>query len=251
MLLLKKSKVSMMERLQFNKLADGFTIYFKEYLLFEHKQNDPCFKLGKGTARYKEHHGHFKIKEKELTEIPLQNFELISDEKDKLEIDFKNSEYERLKLIILVENDNITLKFDCSNPDFNRFWMKIRATPNEAIYGLGEQFSEVNFRGKEVPLWVEEQGVGRGDPPITGDWYTTYHPQPTFVSSENYFCHCESSSYARFDFTNKNFHELYIWSVPEEIIIGKYESTLKTVSNLSKLLGLQPKLYSGSLSARW
>ena len=79
-----------MDKLKFNKLEDGFTIYFKNYLFFEHKQNDPCLKLGKGTARYKEHHGHFKIKEKELTEIPLQNFELISRENDKLELDFKN-----------------------------------------------------------------------------------------------------------------------------------------------------------------
>jgi alpha-glucosidase len=240
-----------MQRLKFNKLADGFTIYFKEYLFLEHNQKDPCFKLGMGTARYKEHHGHFKIRERELTEIPLQNFELISYKEDELEIDFKNSEEEKLKVIILVEDNNFTLKFECSNPDINRFWMKIQATEDEGIYGLGEQFSEVNFRGKDVPLWVEEQGVGRGDPPITGDWYTTYHPQPTFVSSENYFCHCECTSYARFNFTANHSHELYIWSVPEEITIGKYESTLETVGNLTKLLGIQPVLPDWAYDGVW
>jgi len=231
-----------MLKLKLNKLADGFTIYFKDYPFLKHNQNAPCFKIGKGKAKYKLHHGEFKIREKEVTEIPLQRFEILSDGPDELELEFKNSEEEKLRVMILIEDDQFRLKFDCSDPDINRFWMKIQATSNEAIFGLGEQFSEINFRGKDLPLWVEEQGVGRGDPPITGDWYTTYHPQPSFVSSENYFCHCNSTSYARFNFTKESFHELYIWSVPEEITFGKFESTLETVSNLSQLLGIQPKL---------
>ncbi len=240
-----------MLRLKFNKLADGFTIYFKDHLFIAHNSDNPCFKIGKGQAKYKIHHGEFKIREKEVTEIPLQSFKLLSYTEDKLELEFKNSEEDKLKVIILVEEDTFRLKLDCVNSEINRFWMRIQATENEAIFGLGEQFSEVNFRGKEVPLWVEEQGVGRGDPPITGDWYTTYHPQPTFVSSQNYFCHCESTSYAKFDFTNKKFHELYIWSVPEEITIGKFNSTLETVSHLSKLLGIQPKLPDWAYDGVW
>lgn len=240
-----------MNGLKFNKLADGFTIFFMDYLFIAHDSDNPCFKIGKGQAKYKMRHGEFKIKEKEITEFPLQRFKILSHDEDELKIEFKNSDKEKLTVIILAKDDTFRLRFNCSNPEFNRFWMKIQATSNEAIFGLGEQFSEVNFRGKEVPLWVEEQGVGRGDPPITGDWYTTYHPQPTFVSSQNYFCHCESSSYAKFDFTNEEFHELYIWSVPEEIMIGKFDSTLETVSHLSKLLGIQPKLPDWAYDGVW
>jgi alpha-glucosidase len=238
-------------RLKFNKFADGFTIYFKDYLFLKHSPHNPCFKIGKAEAKYKMHHGHFKIREKKNTQIPLLRFKLLDSSEVYLELEFKNSEVQNLKVLIQAEDDILRLKFSCSDPELNRFWIRIQATTDEAIFGLGEQFSEVNFRGKEVPLWVEEQGVGRGEPPITGDWYTTYHPQPTFVSSQNYFCHCYSTSYAKFDFTNEKFHELYIWSVPGEIIFGKFESTLETVSNLSKLLGIQPKLPNWVYNGVW
>ncbi|MFX1448031.1 MAG: alpha-glucosidase [Promethearchaeota archaeon] len=227
--------------LNFGELDNGFNLKFKEYLFLTHTQEDPCFKLGEGEASYKEHHGQFKIRERKLTEFPLKSFEILSKEKNKLVVEFK-FEKETLKVTFFGENNHLRMRFDCSNSKVNRFWIRIQAKSDEAIFGCGEQFSEINFRGKEVPLWVEEQGVGRGDPPITGDWFTTYHPQPTFVSSQNYFCHCESTSYAKFNFTDKKFHELYIWSVPEEILIGKFGSTLETVSNLSKMLGIQPKL---------
>ena len=227
--------------LEFKELNNGFKLLFKNYLFLTHSQDNPCFKIGKGKASYKIHHGHFKIREKELTEIPLKNFNIFSKDESKVIIEFISGE-EKLKVTFFVEKDHFKMHFDCPNSEINRFWMKLQAKTDEAIHGCGEQFSEVNFRGKEVPLWVEEQGVGRGDPPITGDWYTTYHPQPTFVSSQNYFCHCASTSYAKFNFIEENYHELYIWSVPKEITFGKFDSALETVSNLSKLLGLQPIL---------
>jgi len=236
--------------LNFEQLDDGFNLKFKDYLFLTHNQGAPCFKLGKGKATYKEHHGHFKIREKELTEIPLQNFNVLSNEEKNIVVEFVTDEV-KLKVTFYVEKNHLKMHFECLAQEINRFWIKIQADPNEAIYGCGEQFSEVNFRGKDVPLWVEEQGVGRGDPPITGDWYTTYHPQPTFVSSQNYFCHCECSSYARFNFKDSHYHELYIWSIPEEITIGKYDSTLETVSNLTKTLGIQPKLPDWAYDGVW
>jgi len=227
--------------MEFEKLDNGFNLRFKDYLFLAHSQDAPCFKVGKGNASYKIHHGHFKIREKKLTEIPLKNFNILSKDENKLIIEFSSVE-EKLRVTFFTIDYHFKIQFDCPNPEINRFWMRIQAKPDEAIHGCGEQFSEVNFRGKEVPLWVEEQGVGRGDPPITGDWYTTYHPQPTFVSSRNYFCHCESTSYAKFNFIEDNYHELYIWSVPKEITFGKFDSALETVSNLSMLLGIQPIL---------
>jgi alpha-glucosidase len=236
--------------LNFKLLEEGFNLHFKDYLFLTHNQDAPCFRVGTGKASYKEHHGHFKIKEKEITEIPLKNFTVLSKSEHEVIIEFKSDE-EKLNATFSVENNHFKISLHCPNPEINRFWMKIQATNNEAIFGLGEQFSEVNFRGKDVPLWVEEQGVGRGDPPITGEWYSTYHPQPTYVSSQNYFFHSDNTSYAKFNFTNDNFHEFYIWSVPEEITIGKYDSTLETVSNLSRLLGIQPVLPDWAYDGVW
>ncbi len=183
----------------------------------------------------------FKIREKILFKIPLQEYTVISQNTHNIKLTFRGKD-QKLQVSFNVDEDYLKLSLKCSNSDLNRCWINIAANSEEAIYGCGEQFSELNLRGKEVPLWVEEQGVGRGEPPITSDWYTTYHPQPTFVSSENYFCHCESSSYAKFNFTNPDFHELYIWSIPKEILLGKFKTAVEVISNLSRYLGRQPKL---------
>ena len=227
--------------LNIESIEGGFRLYYKDYLILEHSNQDPCIKIGSGEGKFKSHHGHFKIKEKDVIERELREYEILSQEANNIEIMFGTQE-NLLEFSCSTVDDLLEIRFSSKNTDFNRFWLKVQANVGEAIYGCGEQFSEVNLRGKKVPLWVEEQGVGRGDPPITGDWYTTYFPQPTFVSSENYYLHSESLCYAIFDFTHPDYHELYFWNIPDKIIIGKYQTALDTVSRLSKYLGRQPKL---------
>jgi alpha-glucosidase len=236
--------------LKIEQITNGFKLYFKKFLFLEHSHTNPCLFIGKGAARYKMHHGEFKIRERLHTKIRLKKFEMISQSKDRIDLNFVGEDQE-LKVIIKIEKSDLKVEFYCSNSEINRFWIRIPANKEEAIYGCGEQFSELNLRGKIVPLWVEEQGIGRGDPPITGDWYTTYYPQPTFVSTENYYCHCESSSFTRFNFTQETFHELYIWNVPKSIIFGKYDTALETISNLSQYLGRQPELPDWVFDGVW
>ncbi|MBD3253736.1 MAG: alpha-glucosidase [Candidatus Lokiarchaeota archaeon] len=223
------------------KTIEGFKLYYKDYLLFNHTDRNPFLKIGRGNGRYKVRFGEFKIREKQKKKVSLQDFELISQTEDEVIMMFKSSNYE-MKLVFKNIDSRLEIIPECKNSEINRFWISFQAFPSEAIYGCGEQYSELNLRGKKVPLWVEEQGIGRGTPPITGDWYTTYFPQPTFISSSNYYCHFEASSYAVFDFTNEFSHDFYIWQIPEKIVIGKFNSTLNVVSNLSEYLGRQPKL---------
>jgi len=51
--------------------------------------------------------------------------------------------------------------------EFNRICMTYASEGNERFYGFGEQFSHMDFKGKRVPIFVQEQGIGRGDQPIT------------------------------------------------------------------------------------
>ena len=50
-----------------------------------------------------------------------------------------------------------------------------------------------------------------------GDYYNTNYPQPTYVSSEHYALHVETTAYSVFDFRKPDFHEIEIWAVPERI----------------------------------
>lgn len=51
--------------------------------------------------------------------------------------------------------------------EFNRVFLTYASSRDERFFGFGEQFSRVEFKGKRVPVLVQEQGIGRGDQPIT------------------------------------------------------------------------------------
>jgi alpha-glucosidase len=44
-----------------------------------------------------------------------------------------------------------------------------------------------------------------------GDYYWTFFPQPTFVSTQKYYCHVDNSCYMNFDFSAPEYHELALW----------------------------------------
>ncbi len=67
--------------------------------------------------------------------------------------------------------------------------------PGETVHGFGEQYRAFDLSGQVFPVLVQEQGIGRGQQPITfladitnwggGNLATTYAPWPTWVTGEN------------------------------------------------------------------
>ncbi|MGV9172756.1 MAG: alpha-glucosidase [Promethearchaeia archaeon] len=236
-------------------------LYFKDHLLFSHEKNHPILTVGMGHSKIKEKHGHFKIKDKVDEKLPLTTFNILSEKGDHSSIEFSN-ENTKIEMDCKIVNERLEITFNSSHKKFNRYWINLHATADEAIYGCGEQFSELNLREKKVPIWVSEQGIGRGDPKIItwllnlvakagGHWYTSYHVQPSFVSSTNYYVHAESTVYAEFNFKKKSKHILYFWGNPKKLIINKFENSLDTVSGLAKLNGIQPKLPDWVYDGMW
>ena len=78
----------------------------------------------------------------------------------------------------------------------NRLFLNYWCDPSESFHGFGLQYTYWNLKGKRVPILVAEQGIGRGQEPITsalnylgdgagGDWSTTYAPKPMYVTNQN------------------------------------------------------------------
>ncbi|HON88140.1 MAG TPA: alpha-glucosidase, partial [Spirochaetales bacterium] len=136
---------------------------------------------------------------------------------------------------------------------YNRVVVNLEALPDEYVYGCGEQYSYFNLRGKKVPIWVQEQGVGRGFNAMKyaadiaahgagGNKFTTYYAMPVFISSRHYAVIADTDAYSLFDFSHKKFTRLEFWQVPRTIkIIAKKQMT-ELVSAVVKNLGIQPKL---------
>ena len=106
--------------------SEGFNFFYKDYLILHHISNEPCFKIGIGTARYKSTYGHFKIKEKLKNEFNLNNYEIISKSENKISLRFFSSEAE-LNVSLVDSGSFLIIKPECSNTQINRFWIKIPA----------------------------------------------------------------------------------------------------------------------------
>lgn len=137
--------------------------------------------------------------------------------------------------------------------EFNRVCITYSSEGNERFYGFGEQFSHMDFKGKRVPIFVQEQGIGRGDQPITfaanlvsyragGDWSTTYAPSPFYMTSKMRSLYLEGYDYSVFDMTRHDRVQIQIQSnsVRGRILNGNSPSEI--IENFTDTIGRPPEL---------
>ncbi len=99
-------------------------------------------------------------------------------------------------------------------PQFNRLYLTYASTLDEHFFGFGEQFSHVDMKGKRLPIFVMEQGIGRGQQPITlaadltagagGSWHTTYAGVPQYLTSKLRSLYLENNEYVVFDMSRED-----------------------------------------------
>jgi len=239
--------------------TDGtsFQLSYRGRTLVTHDNKNPCLFLGVGTAEYRMKFSHFKIRDNVREKRPLADFEVSGSDGKRVEIIFGG----RLTMVLEDSEERLAISFKLTDGDENRFWLVLAGEKDEHLYGCGEQYTHLDLKGKKVPLFVQEQGVGRGKDLITlladwkagagGAWHTTYFNQPTFVSSRNYYCHFENGSYAEFDFSHPDRHVLHFWEVPARAYIGVHGSAVETIGALTELLGRQPKLPAWVYNGVW
>ncbi|QNF27420.1 alpha-glucosidase [Metabacillus elymi] len=241
-------------KLVLNKIESGFEVILNHVLLFRHTKDYPVIFVGRGEEKIDMYRGNFDIKDYVIERIPLKYAE-IKEYNNEYEIDFSSFDGGEVLLNLSIKIENGRLKMEYINKDssINRFWLRIAANPDEKIYGCGEQLSYFNLRGKNFPLWTSEPGVGRNKNTYVtwqadvkdkagGDYYNTNFPQPTYVSSQKYYCHTETTAYADFDFRHPEFHELQVWEVPKSLVFETAETYIELVEKISNLFGRQPEL---------
>lgn len=229
--------------IKFEEIENGFDFYFKNFKFFSHRVENPSFEIGIGSAEYKQHHSMFIIKDSIEKRFPLTKYKILSNTENQVILEFIHNDI-NLVIEFFLQKDVLLISFKCDNPSINRLWIRIMANKDEAIFGCGEQFANLNLKGQKIPIWVEDASpASRGK--------HTYYPQPNFISSNKYYCHVETTYYAEFNFERKHQHELYIWNIPEEIYIGKYDSLIEVVKHINNYLGLQPKLQEWVYDGIW
>lgn len=227
-----------------------------ERVFIEHSLSYPFLYAGIGNAHFDMYRGNFKVSEKLAALVPLPDFEVLQATDNLVHLRMFAENGFGLEVQFSTVEERLAISFVGSNPlQLNRVRIALVAEPEEFVYGCGEQFSYLNLRGRLFPLWTSEQGVGRNkatritqladlDGGAGGDYWWTFFPQPSFVSSNNWWCGVSSSAYAEFDFRQNSRHNLYIWEIPSEIIIGLADTMAATVSDISDFFGRQGSLPS-------
>lgn len=223
--------------------------------------------IGQVEPSYRMSRGSFKIRQKKLLEKRL-SLSSVSKSADGCLLSFSDEGgMPALEVTLTLIGENL-LKAEPklkSGGKFNRMTFRIPAQKDEAVYGAGENFAAFNLRGKRQRVWVAEhinagqiarkiiksslniKAVDRKQPYKN---YETYYAQPTFVSSEKYFVHLDTTDYAVFDFKNKSCHELSVNDICP-VYFGFSKSFEELMNTLGSLLGRQPQLpdwvYDGAI----
>jgi len=228
------------------KHPDCVDIVFDHLTILSHTSSQPAFFVGVGTETIEKYRGNFQIEDYVTERIPLRDVQVRENE-----IVFSHQDIQlRLTLEVL---DNRLVGTMRLNRPHNRFWMRLHAETSETVYGCGEQASYFNLKGRNFPLFTGESGVGRDKNTLTwfyanlkdkagGDYYSTYYPETTFVSSRKYWFHLDTRAYADFNFKNDRFHELMAWEVPASFILGKKDHFPALLTDLTDYTGRPPML---------
>jgi len=232
--------------IDYKEIDNGVEIFYNNNLIIKHQKKKPAFFVGIGIENIENYRGNFKIDDFIEQRIGLNAYEIIDDT-----IVFSHYET-KLELQFVEKNGRLHIRLK-ANEKFNRFWMRMYATQEEKVFGCGEQASYFNLRGRNFPLWTSEPGVGRDKHSLTtfyadkedkggGDYYNTYYPETTYVSTRKYWLHADTYAYAEFNFKFPEFHELFFWDIPEEIIVSFEETYLDIVEDITDIVGRVPRL---------
>jgi alpha-glucosidase (family GH31 glycosyl hydrolase) len=97
---------------------------------------------------------------------------------------------------------------------YNRIYLTYASSQEERFFGFGTQFTYFDMKGRIVPILIREQGIGRGEQPVTwaadwkagsgGDAYTSYASVPHYITSEARSLFLENYEYSTFDLREKD-----------------------------------------------
>ncbi len=204
--------------------SEAFSLYLgdAELPVFSVSSERPFLTIAKGEeqVKYKMASFHFKDKQKAACYDP--HIHTIDRSAKQIDIKghFGDCDCDFELCFSLEEDASVRLHLALSDTTYNRINLRFKSTADERIYGLGEQFSHVEFKGKKPFMFTEENGLGRGDKKITGlaklagasgNEYTSYFPIPFFMTNKNRGLSLHNTQYSAFDFSNDNSIQVELW----------------------------------------
>ena len=105
---------------------------------------------------------------------------------------------------------------------YDRVYLTYASSPEERFFGFGTQYTYFDLKGHKVPIFIQEQGIGRGEQPITwaADWqadaggspYTSGASVPHYITSEMRSLFLENYEYSSFDLREEDGVQVEVFS---------------------------------------
>ena len=105
---------------------------------------------------------------------------------------------------------------------------------SERFFGFGAQYNHLDFKGKLLPIWCQEQGHGRGLEPLSellnaaspgsaGSWFSSYTCVPYMLSTNGYGLVVENDEYVEFDMRDEKATRVAVFAstLKAQVIAGK------------------------------
>jgi len=239
--------------IELHEYPDAIELALDGKILFRHTREQPFAYAGRGVGRYDMYRGNFQVTERIEEMVALRNYSVLEKSSTLIRLRLQSGDAYRLDIAARLEDGRLVLAFSAGETAANRWRFFLPAESDEHVYGCGEQFSYFDLRGRHFPLWTGEQGVGRNKKTyITrladlaegagGDYFWTFFPQTSFMSSRAYWAYLDTSAYAVFDFRDPDRHELYAWGLPERLVLGTGETMMAATQDLGAFFGRQREL---------
>lgn len=151
---------------------------------------------------------------------------------------FSPASGERLRFVVEVEE-----------PGYDRVFLTYASSPEERFFGFGTQYTYFDMKGRKVPIFIQEQGIGRGAQPVTlgaewqadagGNPYTSYASVPHYITSEMRSLFLENYEYSAFDLREDD-------RVQVEVFASRMEGQILAGDTPSELIEVYTE-YSGRM----
>jgi alpha-glucosidase len=105
---------------------------------------------------------------------------------------------------------------------YDRVYLTSASSPDERFFGFGTQYTYLDMKGHVVPIFVQEQGIGRGAQPITwaADWkagaggtpYNSGACVPHYITGRMRSLFLENYEYSSFDLREEDRARVEVFS---------------------------------------
>lgn len=149
------------------------------------------------------------------------------------------------------DNGSLVVTIASKNPKVTITVLEFKVAKGVRFFGGGEQFSHVELTGKKVPFLVEENGIGRGDRPVTGianivgaggHEFSSYLPIPLVMSTENFAYLIENDCFSEVDLSQEGKIRLKVHDSKIKLRVWKADSPKDLITKVTAHIGRIPIL---------